>query len=128
MGFARLVTAVDSGECGGAGVRLSGGLQFGEVVHGRLADRDEGCQTVPVRLPCCHVIEFDSSLSAISAGTPVNANINTFLAAVTNVDLSDPEGARAAVIVRMLEYLPSGAVQFLLELSIDPVGSQLGAR
>jgi glyoxylase-like metal-dependent hydrolase (beta-lactamase superfamily II) len=54
--------------------------------------------------------------------------INTFLAALTDADWSDPEGARSAVIDRMLDYLPTGALQFLMELSIDPVGSQLGAR
>ncbi len=56
------------------------------------------------------------------------AYINTFLEAVTNADWFDPEGARAPVIARMLEYLRSGALQFLMELSIDPVASQLGAR
>ena len=54
--------------------------------------------------------------------------INTFLEAVSKADWSDVEAARAAVIARMLEYLPSGALQFLMELSIDPVASQLGAR
>lgn len=54
--------------------------------------------------------------------------VNTFLAAVTNADWSDAERARTAVIARMLEYLPSGVLQFLMELSIDPVSSQLGAR
>ena len=54
--------------------------------------------------------------------------IRTFLAAVTSADWSHPEGARAAVIARMLEYLPSAALQFLMELSLDPLASQLGAR
>lgn len=54
--------------------------------------------------------------------------INTFLTAVTNADWSDPDAARAAVIARMLDYLPSRELQFLMELSIDPVASQLGAR
>jgi len=54
--------------------------------------------------------------------------IKTFLEAVSTSDWSDPEGARGAVIARMLEYLPSSALQFLMELSIDPVASQLGAR
>jgi glyoxylase-like metal-dependent hydrolase (beta-lactamase superfamily II) len=54
--------------------------------------------------------------------------INTFLAAVTQADWSDPDEARATVIARMLEYLPSGELQFLMELSIDPVASQLGAQ
>jgi hypothetical protein len=32
------------------------------------------------------------------------------------------------VVERMLEYLPSRALQFLMELSIDPVADQLGVR
>lgn len=54
--------------------------------------------------------------------------INTFLEAVTKADWSDPEQARAEVTTRMLEYLPSDALQFLMELSIDPVRSQLGVQ
>lgn len=54
--------------------------------------------------------------------------IKTFLEAVRTADWSDPEAARAAVIARMLEFLPSGALQFLMELSIDPVASHVGGR
>jgi glyoxylase-like metal-dependent hydrolase (beta-lactamase superfamily II) len=54
--------------------------------------------------------------------------INTFLDAVRQADWSDAERARAAVIKRMLEYLPTDALRFLMELSIDPVAAQLGAR
>jgi glyoxylase-like metal-dependent hydrolase (beta-lactamase superfamily II) len=52
--------------------------------------------------------------------------INTFLDATSEADWSDPERARAAVSARMLEYLPTRALQFLMELSIDPVAAQLG--
>ena len=85
---------------------MSGGLQFGEVVHGPRHGEPCGAE----------VLDWQEGY------------INTFLAAVTAADWSDVEGARAAVIARMLNYLPSGALQFLMELSIDPVGSQLGAR
>jgi len=54
--------------------------------------------------------------------------ITTFLEAVTTADWSDPDAAHAEVIARMLDYLPSSALQFLMELSIDPVADQLRTR
>jgi glyoxylase-like metal-dependent hydrolase (beta-lactamase superfamily II) len=51
--------------------------------------------------------------------------IKTFLAAVDAADWSHTEAARAQVTARMLDYLPSGALQFLMELSIDPVAARL---
>lgn len=54
--------------------------------------------------------------------------INAFLEAVTRADWSDADEARREVIARMLGYLPSSALQFLMELSIDPVAEQLGVR
>ena len=54
--------------------------------------------------------------------------ITIFLEAVAGADWSDGDAARAAVTARMLDYLPSGALQFLMELSIDPVAEQLRAR
>jgi glyoxylase-like metal-dependent hydrolase (beta-lactamase superfamily II) len=52
--------------------------------------------------------------------------IETFLAAVGEADWAQPERARAAVIARMKEYEPSDELQFLMELSIEPVAQQLG--
>lgn len=54
--------------------------------------------------------------------------ISAFVDAVRSADWSDAERARWGVISRMLEYLPSSALQFLMELSIDPVAEQLGLR
>jgi hypothetical protein len=54
--------------------------------------------------------------------------INTFLDAVATSDWSEPDSARQTVIARMLDYLPSSALQFLMELSIDPVAKQLGVH
>jgi glyoxylase-like metal-dependent hydrolase (beta-lactamase superfamily II) len=54
--------------------------------------------------------------------------INTFLEAIRAADWSNADAARQAVVERMLEYLPSRALQFLMELSIDPVADQLGVR
>jgi hypothetical protein len=54
--------------------------------------------------------------------------IRTFLDAVGTAGWSDPEAARATVVARMLEYLPTDELRFLIELSIDPVAAQLTAR
>jgi glyoxylase-like metal-dependent hydrolase (beta-lactamase superfamily II) len=52
--------------------------------------------------------------------------IETFVDAVGAADWSEPERAKAAVAARMKEYEPSGELQFLMELSIEPVAAQLG--
>jgi glyoxylase-like metal-dependent hydrolase (beta-lactamase superfamily II) len=54
--------------------------------------------------------------------------ITTFLEAVTAADWSDIVTARAEVIAQMLDYLPTSRLQFLMELSIDPVAEQLRTR
>ena len=56
------------------------------------------------------------------------AYIHTFIEAVGSADWSDANDARNAVIAQMLDYLPTSALQFLMELSIDPVAEQLGVR
>jgi glyoxylase-like metal-dependent hydrolase (beta-lactamase superfamily II) len=52
--------------------------------------------------------------------------IEVFLDAVSNADWSQPERAHATVVARMKEYLPTDELQFLMELSIEPVAAQLG--
>jgi glyoxylase-like metal-dependent hydrolase (beta-lactamase superfamily II) len=52
--------------------------------------------------------------------------IETFLDAVRAADWSRPEQAHAAVVAQMKDYLPSDDLQFLMELSIEPVAAQLG--
>jgi glyoxylase-like metal-dependent hydrolase (beta-lactamase superfamily II) len=52
--------------------------------------------------------------------------IETFLDAVSSADWSNQEHAHATVVARMKEYLPSDELQFLMELSIEPVAAQLG--
>jgi glyoxylase-like metal-dependent hydrolase (beta-lactamase superfamily II) len=54
--------------------------------------------------------------------------IDAFLDALRSADWADAEPARAAVVARMREYLPAGGLQFLMELSIDPLVDQLGLR
>jgi glyoxylase-like metal-dependent hydrolase (beta-lactamase superfamily II) len=51
--------------------------------------------------------------------------IETFLEAV-RTDWSQPERAHASVVAKMKEYLPTDELQFLMELSIEPVAAQLG--
>jgi hypothetical protein len=57
-----------------------------------------------------------------------HAYITTFIEAVGSADWSDADSARKAVTAQMLDYLPTSALQFLMELSIDPVAEQLGVR
>ena len=52
--------------------------------------------------------------------------IETFVAAVGEADWADPEPAKAGVIAQMKDYEPSDELQFLMELSIEPVAQQLG--
>jgi hypothetical protein len=52
--------------------------------------------------------------------------IETFVAVVGDADWADPEQAKSAVVARMKEYEPTAELQFLMELSIEPVAAQLG--
>ena len=52
--------------------------------------------------------------------------IETFAYAVRTADWSQPDAARAAVVERMTRLLPTDELQFLMELSIDPVAAKLG--
>jgi glyoxylase-like metal-dependent hydrolase (beta-lactamase superfamily II) len=52
--------------------------------------------------------------------------IKTFVDAVGAAEWSEPEHAKATVVARMKEYEPSDELQFLMELSIEPVAAQLG--
>jgi len=54
--------------------------------------------------------------------------ISTLVDAVRGADWGDPAGARSAVIDRMREFLPRSELQFLMELSIDPLAERLGGR
>jgi glyoxylase-like metal-dependent hydrolase (beta-lactamase superfamily II) len=52
--------------------------------------------------------------------------IETFVDAVGNANWADPEQAKAAVVARIKGYEPTDELQFLMELSIEPVARQLG--
>jgi glyoxylase-like metal-dependent hydrolase (beta-lactamase superfamily II) len=52
--------------------------------------------------------------------------INAFIEAVQEADWSDPDAAKARVVGRMTDYLPSEQLQFLMELSIEPIAAKLG--
>jgi glyoxylase-like metal-dependent hydrolase (beta-lactamase superfamily II) len=70
----------------------------------------------------------------IGHGGPVGAEmwdwqrgyIELFLDAVSDADWSEPESAKATVVTRMKEYEPSDELQFLMELSIEPIAAQQG--
>ena len=52
--------------------------------------------------------------------------IELFLDAVSNAEWSELERAKVAVVARMKGYEPSDELQFLMELSIEPVAAKLG--
>jgi glyoxylase-like metal-dependent hydrolase (beta-lactamase superfamily II) len=52
--------------------------------------------------------------------------IELFLDAVAEADWARPEAAKAAVVARMKDYEPTDELQVLMELSIEPVATQLG--
>ena len=51
--------------------------------------------------------------------------INAFIEAIQAAEWSDPDAAKAEVVGRMTEYLPRGELQFLMELSVEPVAAKL---
>jgi glyoxylase-like metal-dependent hydrolase (beta-lactamase superfamily II) len=52
--------------------------------------------------------------------------INSFVEAIQEADWSDLDAAKAQVVGRMTEYVSGGELQFLMELSIEPVAAKLG--
>jgi glyoxylase-like metal-dependent hydrolase (beta-lactamase superfamily II) len=52
--------------------------------------------------------------------------IELFVEAVADADWSEPERAKTTVVGRMKEYEPSDELQFLMELSIEPIAAKLG--
>lgn len=56
------------------------------------------------------------------------AYIETFLEAVQAADWSRLNTAKRAVVERMMRFLPTDDLQFLMELSIEPVATKLGLR
>jgi glyoxylase-like metal-dependent hydrolase (beta-lactamase superfamily II) len=52
--------------------------------------------------------------------------INAFIEAIQEADWADPDAAKDRVVGRMKEYLPADELQFLMELSIEPVATKLG--
>ena len=53
--------------------------------------------------------------------------LRTFVRAVEQADFSRPDTAKKAVVEQVKRYLPGDELQFLMELSIDPVADQMGA-
>ena len=52
--------------------------------------------------------------------------VETFLDAVRTADWTQPDVARRPVVERMQRFLPTDELQFLMELSIEPVATKLG--
>ena len=84
-------------------------------------------ETLRRRLP-------DDAVLHVGHGGPVGADgwnwqrtyIETFIGAVGAADWSDPARAHTAVVAEMKRFLPTDELQFLMELSIEPVAAQLG--
>jgi glyoxylase-like metal-dependent hydrolase (beta-lactamase superfamily II) len=76
----------------------------------------------------------DDAVFHIGHGGPVGREmwdwqrgyIELFLDAVSTADWSEPESAKATVVSRMQDYEPSDELQFLMELSIEPVAARQG--
>jgi glyoxylase-like metal-dependent hydrolase (beta-lactamase superfamily II) len=76
----------------------------------------------------------DDAVYYIGHGGPVGPEmwdwqrgyIELFVDAVSNADWSEPEQAKATVVGRMKEYEPTDELQFLMELSIEPIAAKLG--
>ena len=78
----------------------------------------------------------DDAVFHIGHGGPVGVEmwdwqrgyIELFVDTVSSADWSEPEQAKATVVERMREYEPSEELQFLMELSVEPVAAKLGLR
>jgi glyoxylase-like metal-dependent hydrolase (beta-lactamase superfamily II) len=76
----------------------------------------------------------DDAVFHVGHGGPVGGEmwdwqrryIETFVDAVESVDWSESEQATSTVVARMKDYEPSDELQFLMELSIEPVAAKLG--
>jgi glyoxylase-like metal-dependent hydrolase (beta-lactamase superfamily II) len=76
----------------------------------------------------------DDAVFYIGHGGPVGRDmwdwqrryIETFLEAISDADWSEPESATATVVAQMKTYEPSDELQFLMELSIEPVAAKQG--
>jgi glyoxylase-like metal-dependent hydrolase (beta-lactamase superfamily II) len=76
----------------------------------------------------------DDAVFYIGHGGPVRREmwdwqrgyIESFVDAVSSADWSEPERGKAAVVARMKGYEPSDELQFLMELSIEPLAAKLG--
>ena len=76
----------------------------------------------------------DDAVFHIGHGGPVGVEmwdwqrgyIELFVDTVSSADWSEPEQAKATVVARMREYEPSEELQFLMELSVEPVAAKLG--
>ena len=78
----------------------------------------------------------DDAVFHIGHGGPVGVKmwdwqrgyIELFVDTVSSAYWSEPEQAKATVVARMREYEPSEELQFLMELSVEPVAAKLGLR
>jgi glyoxylase-like metal-dependent hydrolase (beta-lactamase superfamily II) len=97
------------------------------LADGFYAEWLENIETLRGRFP-------DDAVFYIGHGGPVRSDmwdwqrryIETFIDAVDDADWSAPESAKATVVARMKAYEPSDELDFLMELSIEPVAVKQG--
>jgi glyoxylase-like metal-dependent hydrolase (beta-lactamase superfamily II) len=76
----------------------------------------------------------DDTVFYVGHGGPVGGDmwdwqrgyIETFLDAIADADWTEPESAKATVVAQMKAYEPSDELQFLMELSVEPVAAKQG--
>jgi glyoxylase-like metal-dependent hydrolase (beta-lactamase superfamily II) len=76
----------------------------------------------------------DDTVFYVGHGGPVGGDmwdwqrgyIETFLDAVADADWTESESAKATVVAQMKAYEPSDELQFLMELSVEPVAAKQG--
>ena len=78
----------------------------------------------PERRRVLHRSRWTRSGPRCGTGSAATSRLSSRLS--VEADWSEPERAKAAVVGRMKEYEPSDELQFLMELSIEPVAQQLG--
>jgi hypothetical protein len=88
-------------------------------VHLDRFDRDEECLR---DLLVTHLVGGELCHAPLARGERVSVEL--FVEAVSNADWSQPEQAKATVVGRMKEYESSDELQFLMELSIEPIAAK----
>ena len=87
----------------------------------------ENIETLRDRFPADAVLHIGHGGPASAADWDWQRRyLETFLDAVEAADWSNPKQAQASVVAEMKRFLPTDELEFLMELSIEPIATQLG--